>query len=105
MPRAFGAQQLPPYTPPHLCRHLDLSICVLKSVLSFMAPCLNVVESGYYAFKGQFSLGASVNVFLLKAGINWNFQVGGVWSEFKQQRKPAEHFASSTNMVPFLFAT
>lgn len=49
-----------------------------RKVLNFAAPCLNVVESSYYAFKGQFNLGASVNLLFIKAGFKWVFQVGSL---------------------------
>lgn len=40
-----------------------------------LSVCLNILESSYFAFKGQFDLGASINLFVFKAGINWVFQV------------------------------
>lgn len=52
-----------------------MSLCIMKEVMGFMAPCFNVVESAYFAFKGQFSLGFSLNLWVVKGGLTWYFQV------------------------------
>lgn len=58
-----------------ICRYFDLSFCILSDILGFLAPCFNVIESSYFGIKGQFDLGFSLNLWVVKGGVTWSFQV------------------------------
>lgn len=58
-----------------LYRYLSFKVCIMRKALKFFAPCLNVFEASWFAWKGQFTLETGIDLFLVKAGITWNFQV------------------------------